>query len=200
MCGALAHAHAAGVIHRDVNPGSVLIRSGPRGLIPYLCDFGIAIDTREDGGTRASATRNGTLIGSPAYMAPERHFGHAPDERGDVYSLGCLLWSVLTGDAPYAGTDFQLMNAHINAPVPALDTAHPVDDRVDAVLSGALNKDPERRTPSAAVMRAELLAIIEEIDTVVVAPPPDGTVIRDLTPRPPGHGGSGRLGVRWWRR
>ena len=102
VCEALADAHAIGVIHRDVKPGNVLVWSRPEGLIPYLCDFGIAIDGAH--GEAGGLTRTGTLIGSPAYMAPERHFGHDADERGDVYSAGCLLWATLTGDAPFGGT------------------------------------------------------------------------------------------------
>ena len=167
VCEALADAHEAGVIHRDVKPGNVLLWSRPEGLIPYLCDFGIALDGAE---SRASLTRTGTLVGSPAYMAPERHFGHDADERGDLYSMGCLLWAVLAGDAPYSGTDFQMMNSHINAPVPQLGTGHPVDDRIDEVLAEVMNKDPERRTPSAAAMRASLLAIIRDIDAAAAPP------------------------------
>ena len=167
VCEALADAHEAGVIHRDVKPGNVLLWSRPEGLIPYLCDFGIALDGAE---SRPSLTRTGTLVGSPAYMAPERHFGHAADERGDLYSMGCLLWAVLAGDAPYSGTDFQMMNSHINAPVPQLGTGDPVDDRIDEVLAEVMNKDPERRTPSAAAMRASLLGIIREIDAAAVPP------------------------------
>lgn len=89
VCEALGDAHATGVIHRDVKPGNVLLWSRPEGLIPYLCDFGIAIDGAHD--EPGGRTRTGTLIGSPAYMAPERHFGHDADERGDIYSTGCLL-------------------------------------------------------------------------------------------------------------
>lgn len=183
VCEALADAHETGVIHRDVKPGNVLLWSRPEGLIPYLCDFGIALEGGGD--SRAGLTRTGTLIGSPAYMAPERHFGHAADERGDIYSLGCLLWAVLTGDAPYSGTDFQMMNSHINAPVPQLGTGHPVDDRIDEVLAEAMNKDPERRTPSAAALRASLLAIIRDIDGAVVPPPPSPDAIGAPAPPPP---------------
>jgi hypothetical protein len=185
VCEALADAHETGVIHRDVKPGNVLLWSRPEGLIPYLCDFGIALEGGGD--SRASLTRTGTLIGSPAYMAPERHFGHAADERGDIYSLGCLLWAVLTGDAPYSGTDFQMMNSHINAPVPQLGTGHPVDDRIDEVLAEAMNKDPERRTPSAAAMRASLLAIIRDIDAAVVPPLPAPETVGAPAPRPSGE-------------
>ncbi|GGO76330.1 serine/threonine-protein kinase [Nocardioides deserti] len=162
-CEALADAHAAGVIHRDVKPGNVLLWNRPEGLIPYLADFGIALDGNAS--EQEGLTRAGTLVGSPAYMAPERHFGHAADERGDVYSMGCLLWAVLTGDAPYAGTDFQMINSHVNSPIPQLATGHPVDDRIDELLAHTLHKDPEQRVRSAAELRQALLAIIRDIDS-----------------------------------
>lgn len=162
-CEALADAHAAGVIHRDVKPGNVLLWNRPEGLIPYLADFGIALDG--NAADQEGLTRAGTLVGSPAYMAPERHFGHAADERGDVYSMGCLLWAVLTGDAPYAGTDFQMINSHVNSPIPQLATGHPVDDRIDELLAHTLHKDPEQRVRSAAELRQALLAIIRDIDS-----------------------------------
>jgi len=154
VCEALADAHSSGVVHRDVKPENALLWNRSEGLIPYLCDFGIAIDGQQ------GLTRTGALIGSRAYMAPERHFGHAADERGDVYSVGCLLWSVLTGDAPYSGTDFQMMNAHINEPTPQLGTDHPLDQRIDEVLAGAMQKDPESRLTTADEVRQRLLAIV----------------------------------------
>jgi serine/threonine protein kinase len=198
VCEALADAHAAGVIHRDVKPGNVLLWRRHEGLIPYLCDFGIALDGQQ------GLTRTGTLVGSPAYMAPERHFGHPADERGDLYSVGCLLWAALTGDAPYSGTDFQVMNSHINEPVPQLRTSNPLDRRIDEVLAASMHKDPDRRIGSAAEMRQALLTILAESDgrpAPTVAPPvapareaeqPPGpaapgpsTVVRP-TPTPPG--------------
>ncbi|MCW2765004.1 MAG: pknH [Nocardioides sp.] len=166
VCEALADAHAAGIIHRDVGPGNVLLRIRPDGLIPYLRDFAIALDGHAE--NQPGPTRAGTLVGSPAYLAPERHFGHAADERGDVYSSGCLLWAVLTGDPPYSGTDFQLINSHINSPIPRLGTGEPVDDRIDEVVAGALHKDPEQRIPSALALREALLEIVRDIDAAVL--------------------------------
>jgi serine/threonine protein kinase len=196
VCEALADAHAAGIIHRDVKPGNVLLWSRPEGLIPYLCDFGIALDGNAE--NQQGLTRAGALVGSPAYMAPERHFGHAADERGDVYSAGCLLWAALTGDAPYSGTDFQMINSHINSPIPHLGTGDPVDDRIDELLAAALHKDPEQRIPSAVALRGALLALVREIDAAgrrvpapaparpaptprepAPTPQPDRTIIRD---------------------
>lgn len=163
VCEALADAHALGVTHRDVSPKHVLLRERPEGLVPHLCDFGIA---GEGPGIVPSGGLGptGTPVGSPAYMAPERHFGHAADERGDVYAVGCLLWATLTGEAPYGGSDFRLMSAHLNAPVPSLGTGLPLDERIDRVLAQALHKDPEQRTPSAGALRSAVLAVARDLD------------------------------------
>jgi serine/threonine protein kinase len=195
VCEALSDAHAAGIIHRDVKPGNVLLWSRTEGLIPYLCDFGIALDGNAE--NQRGLTRAGTLVGSPAYMAPERHFGHGADARGDVYSTGCLLWAALTGDAPYSGTDFQMINSHINSPIPQLRTGDPVDDRIDELLAAALHKDPDQRIPSAAALREALLEIVRDIDAAIVpllatasiepppGPPPPPTAAGARPPAPP---------------
>ncbi len=179
VCEALADAHSSGVVHRDVKPGNVLLWNRSEGLIPYLCDFGIAIDGQQ------GLTRTGALVGSPAYMAPERHFGHAADERGDVYSVGCLLWAALTGDAPYSGTDFQMMNSHINEPTPQLGTGHPVDQRIDEVLAGTMQKDPEQRLGTADEVRQRLLAIVREVDAQVAGATTGVAPLLAPSPPPP---------------
>ncbi len=175
LCEALADAHASGVVHRDVKPGNVLLWRRSDGLIPYLCDFGIALDGQR------GLTRAGALIGSPAYMAPERHFGHAADERGDLYSVGCVLWAALTGDAPFSGTDFQMMNSHINEATPQLDTGDPVDQRIDEVLADLMHKDPERRPASAEAVRQSLLGILRDIDLPVAG---EASVEPEVSPAP----------------
>lgn len=194
VCEALADAHDTGVVHRDVKPGNVLLWSRSEGLIPYLCDFGIASDGEQ------GLARTGALVGSPAYMAPERHFGHAADERGDLYSVGCLLWAVLTGDAPYAGTDFQMMNSHINEPTPQLATGHPIDERIDDLLGRTMHKDPQRRPATAAEVRQALLTIVREVDVRAEAPvePEEMPVVaRNIRPR---HDRPPRRGVYYRRR
>lgn len=192
VCEALADAHRAGVVHRDVKPGNVLLWSRPEGLVPYLADFGIAVEGEP--AKRSGLTRTGTLIGSPAYMAPERHFGHPADERGDVYSAGCLMWAALTGDAPYSGTDFQMMNSHINAPVVAIGGGDPIDSRIDAVLAAALEKDPDRRIPSAAEMQRQLLEIVREIDASLAPVPAPAPVLASAAD--PGAESSDRTVIR----
>lgn len=157
VCEALADAHATGVVHGDVKPGNVLVWDRPDELVPYLSDFASAAASGQD------LAPSGALAGTPAWMAPERHFGHPADERGDVYAVGCLLWATLTGHPPYAGTDFQMMNGHINDPVPQRRTGDPVDDRLDALLLEVMAKDPEQR-PSVDDVRRRLLDLVASLD------------------------------------
>ncbi len=163
----LADAHAIGVVHRDVKPSNVLLRDD--GSTAYLCDFGIATSP---GG---ELTRTGVLVGSAAYMAPERHSGDtgAAGVAGDVYSAGCLLWTMLTGTPPYVGTDAEVAMGHLRGPVSQVPGRGPFLDGLNAVLRRALAKDPRRRYPSARAMLADL--------TALRAGAPDGLVLPDVT-------------------
>ena len=146
----LADAHAAGLVHRDIKPANVLLRRrADGGTTAYLADFGIA---RQVGG-EATRTSHAT-VGTPSYMAPELHTGGQPGIASDVYSLGCLLWATLTGQAPYAGTsDFEIVTAHREKPIPQLPDDDPVAGRLNEVLRHTLAKDPADRPPSAAAVR-----------------------------------------------
>ena len=191
VCEGLADAHRAGVLHRDVKPSNVLLWRRDDGPIPYLCDFGIATDGN------AGLTQTGAIVGSLGYMAPERHLGLPADVRGDVYSVGCLLWAVLTGSAPYTGTDFQIAHGHIHGPTPQLTGESPLDGAINAVLRDAMAKDPQERIASADELRQRLMAVRREhaadprglepaLAPPVAAPATDHTVLR-ATP----SGGSG---------
>ncbi len=169
VCAALADAHAVGVVHGDVRPGNVLVWDRPEALVPYVADFAVAHDVDQ------SLTPSGHLLGAPAFMPPERHFGRPSDERGDVYAVGCLLWAALAGAPPYPGTDFQMTNSHINDPAPQLATGDPVDDRIDRLLGELMAKQPEQRPEGAADVRRRLLDLVADLDTpagsAVVAEP-----------------------------
>ena len=148
----LADAHAVGLIHRDIKPANVLLRRRENSVQAYLGDFGIA---RQVG---AEHTHTGTsTIGTPSYMAPELHTGGKAGVETDVYSLGCLLWATLSGRAPYAGTsEYQIVTAHLEQPVPQLPEDGPLATEVNRILRTAMAKDPAERYSSAADLRDDL--------------------------------------------
>lgn len=167
----LADAHALGVIHRDVKPANVLLWRRGEELRPVLADFGIAV------AADLSLTQTGAVPGSPPFMAPERHLGEPATEATDIYAMGCLLYNLLAGRAPYEGTSFQAAHAHINEPVPALPASVPGAEALDEVVARCLAKRPEDRYASAAELAAVLSAW--------TPPRPADTVIRPPAPPPP---------------
>jgi serine/threonine protein kinase len=163
----LADAHAAGLVHRDIKPANVLLRRrADGGLTAYLADFGIA---RRVGG-EATRTSHAT-VGTPSYMAPELHTGGEPGVASDVYSLGCLLWATLTGRAPYVGTsDFEIVTAHREQPIPQLPDDSPLAGRLNEVLRSTLAKDPADRPPSAVAVRDWLRSLRGPVEPTVSRP------------------------------
>ncbi|MCX6400174.1 MAG: protein kinase [Propionibacteriales bacterium] len=150
VASALADAHAVGVIHRDVKPHNVLLRPGQGQVHAYLCDFGIARDGD------SSLTSSGVVAGTYAYLAPERFRGEVATAASDTYALGCLMWFLLTGRAPYDGGLVQLAHQHEFAPIPQLPGA---SDQLNGFLLRSMAKDPAARHPSAAAAAADLRAI-----------------------------------------
>ena len=112
---ALSAAHAAGIIHRDIKPGNIMVE--PNGSVKVL-DFGIA--RAVDGG---SLTQTATVLGTSAYMSPEQALGQPVDARTDIYSLGCVLYEMLTGEPPFvADVAAAVMHQHVRvAPKPAIE-------------------------------------------------------------------------------
>ncbi|HWA15721.1 MAG TPA: serine/threonine-protein kinase, partial [Gemmatimonadales bacterium] len=150
MAEALAYAHAMGVVHRDIKPENVFWYRG-RAL---LADFGVAVSTAEMGSARVTA--NNIIIGSPHYISPEIADGNAAtvDGRSDIYSLGCVLYELLTGQTPFTGATFMaLLVAHVTAPVPSA-AAHrkELPGTVDRLIQRMMAKLPEDRPATAALL------------------------------------------------
>lgn len=167
----LVHSHGQGLVHRDIKPSNVMLT--PAGGIKVL-DFGIA-KALADTATRLTST--GGMVGTPAYLSPEQIDGADVDGRTDVYSLGCLLYELLTGRPPFTGdSPFAVMNQHLSKAPPAPSALRPeVPAAVDAVVLRALAKRPEERYPDAAAFRAALEQVQEAARQTVVAvpgPPP----------------------------
>ena len=151
----LAHQH--GIVHRDVKPANILFRNDNT---PLITDFGIAKRVNDD----LSLTSTGIFLGSPNYVSPEQATGDPVDARSDIYSLGCILYEMLTGEKPYkASTVFDVVMQHKEGPIPRLpeDTSEyqPLIDRMMA-------KDPDDRPADAE----ELLEIISDIYKEISAP------------------------------
>jgi serine/threonine-protein kinase len=160
---ALGHAHAHGVIHRDVKPGNILLSGGQA----LLADFGIARAVLDAGGEKLTAT--GLVLGTPSYMSPEQAAGgDAIDGRSDIYSLGCVLYEMLSGDPPFVGSSAQAIVARKFAePAPTLRTVRDtVPQALERVIQKALARVPADRY-ATAVAFAQALA-----DPARVAQPP----------------------------
>jgi serine/threonine protein kinase len=151
---ALHYAHAQGVVHRDIKPANILVT--PDGH-PKIADFGIAKLNQTD------LTLPGRVLGSPAYMAPEQLSDESVDARSDLFSLGVILYYMLTGHRPFQGNStttvcFKLVN-HEPLPVSAFESKFPLE--LDAIVSRAIAKDPVQRYQSGMAMASDIQKLRE---------------------------------------
>jgi serine/threonine-protein kinase len=166
LCGALAEAHAADMVHRDLKPGNVLVAAlGGQRDVAKLLDFGLVQDhSATDSDDRI--TRAGTVLGTPAYLCPEQAAGERVDPRGDVYSLGAVAFFMLAGRPPFEGASVgKLLTAHLTQPAPQLSTIRsevPAD--LAAVVAKCLAKGPNERFQSALELDAALAACACSVD------------------------------------
>ncbi len=171
---ALGAAHDAGVLHRDVKPGNILIESGGRVL---LTDFGIAAIEEPDDGPSAQLTQHGQLVGSLDYLAPERAQGLQPGPASDVWSLGAMLFAVVEGASPFRGTStWSTLNAIVTEPLPQPRRA----GQLAPVLAQLLAKDPRAR-PDARQAARSLAAVAAAPAAAATGP---HTLPLDVRPAP----------------
>ena len=151
----LGHAHARGIVHRDVKPSNiVLVKSdddeGEAVELVKVCDFGIA-----------ARTGASDLLGTPAYMSPEQCAGHDVDGRSDVYSLGVIMYELAPGQLPFSSDDEEKVLAmHGETPPPRPSSVRPVDPRLEALILRMLAKSPDERPQNMRDLRGELRALM----------------------------------------
>ncbi len=152
----LAAAHERGLIHRDIKPANVWLEA-PRGRVKIL-DFGLARPAAEDSGL----TQAGVIMGTPAYMSPEQARGKPVDHRGDLFSLGCVLYQMTTGCLPFQGTDTlsRLLSLAADEPRPIRDLNAAVPAELAALATQLLAKNPNHRFPTARGV-VEAIEIVE---------------------------------------
>lgn len=178
IAGALETAHSVGVVHRDVKPGNILITEDGRAK---LADFGIAKSTEA-----LDHTMTGMIVGTPAYLAPERLGGEPATPRSDLYSLGVVLYEALTGDKPFSG-DSPVAFAHAihtTTPRPLLERLPDIDPTLAGAVDRAMSREPGARQTSAGALVAELTADIQTTPTELTAKNPTATAAMPALTQP----------------
>jgi hypothetical protein len=190
---ALAYAHGEGVVHRDVKPNNVLIDAQGN---CYLSDFGLARVMAMS----VQLTASGVGMGTPAYMSPEQGSGLSIDARSDVYSMGVMLYEMVTGQVPFhADTPLAVMLKHVTEEPPPPSSVHPeISPELEAVILKALAKDPGDRYQTMREMVDAFDAAVGQVSEPVLPLPEElrpGT--GSLPPLPPSEGEQDRRLVPW---
>jgi len=180
ICGALDFSHRNGIVHRDVKPGNVMIT--PQGTVKVM-DFGIA---RAVSDSAATMTSTAAVIGTAQYLSPEQARGEGVDARSDVYSMGCLLYELVTGAPPFSGdSPVAVAYQHVREDPRLPSSINPeVPPELDAILLKAMSKNPANRYQSAAEMRNDLLRALagQRVEATPVMGDAEKTTILAATP------------------
>ena len=182
---ALSYAHSHGVVHRDLKPANALIDAFGN---VFLTDFGIA-KLLESASPRL--TQTDAVMGTPAYISPEQAQGQPVDQRSDIYSLGIILYEMVTGRVPFvADTPLAVLFKHISDPLPPPSTIKSdVPEPIEQVILKALAKDPQDRFTTASDFVTAWKHALEQMQAPRPAPeavPP--TIVHPAPPPPPGDG------------
>jgi len=165
VCNVLVDAHDAGLVHRDIKPGNIFLHRSSHGEQVKVLDFGIAKLVGE-AVTQENLTAEGWVLGTPAYMAPERISSTELTDRADVYSLGIMLFEMLTGKQPFTAANrdpMSMIMMHVNNAAPTLRSVAPeLPEVLEDVVARAVCKDPAERT-GARQLAASLRHAVEQI-------------------------------------
>jgi len=185
---ALMTAHELGVVHRDLKPENVMLlrRVDDDGRsIDHVkvCDFGIATLTSNNPDEDATLTSQGIILGTPEYMSPEQARGEALDARTDIYSVGVILYELLTGEPPFrAESALGVALRQVNDPVrPPSQLVASIDPQLERICMRALEKQRDRRWASAREMRSQLRSFLEARGSTLPPPPTMRGGVRDAT-------------------
>jgi outer membrane protein assembly factor BamD (BamD/ComL family) len=175
VCAGLAHAHEAGIVHRDIKPANLIV--GPEGTVKIL-DFGIAKLSA------TSITLPGAIMGTLNYMSPEQVKGATVDARADIFSVGAVLYELLSHQPAFPGLSDEVLHRIVNGvPTPITEYCPDIDPRLVRLVDRALEKDPDRRVQSIASVQKELANIRLNPQAAVITAPPASTAARK-TPSP----------------
>ncbi len=187
ICAALEFSHRHGIVHRDIKPGNVMLT--PNGTVKVM-DFGIA---RAMAAATSTMTATSAVIGTAQYLSPEQARGETVDARSDVYSTGCMLYELLTGQPPFTGDNpVSVAYQHVREdPVPPTEVNPELPPAIDAIVLKAMAKNPANRYQSAGEMRADLLRAVagRPVAATPVLPADERTQVIGPTPatRPNGY-------------
>lgn len=182
VCDVLAQAHRSGLVHRDIKPENIFLHQSNQGEVIKLLDFGIAKLVGENA-LKQNLTAEGWVLGTPAYMAPERLSNEGYDGRADVYSLGIMLFEMITGHRPFSATNndpMSMIMRHVKEAPPSLRSAHTeAPEELEPLIHRCLAKQPDDR-PTAEILLRELTELVESMEQEAAdrrseTPPPAGS-------------------------
>lgn len=156
---AVHHAHAAGVVHRDIKPHNIVLADHANGKVVRILDFGMAKILRSNLKESMLLSAHGSVFGTPPYMSPEQCKGLPPDPRTDIYALGCVAFELLIGEPPFRGKLARLFAAHLTTPPRAPSSADPdagIPPELDAIVLRCLAKPVEQRFQTGGDLCAAL--------------------------------------------